>query len=95
MANTKFHQMEDDLRMVKEHLATMMDRQHGDVSTGTSEIHPNYAKDNDHHPLSWPSHPQYMSFITIIFSYLYQIQFLKIIIEIIFILMTGSFQHLI
>ena len=50
--NTKLRQMEDDLRMVKEQLAAMMDRQRGDASTGTSQVHPDYEEDDDHHPLS-------------------------------------------
>jgi len=43
--------MEDDLRMVKEQLFVMMDRQRGDVSTGTSQVHPGYAEDDDYYPL--------------------------------------------
>jgi len=51
--------------MVKEQLPAMMNQQCSDASTGTSQVHHNYVKDDDHHPLSWPSHPQYVSFITI------------------------------
>jgi len=36
--------------MVKEQLAPIMERQRGNASIGTSQVHPHYAKDDDHHP---------------------------------------------
>jgi len=58
---------------------------------------PHYAEDDVHHPFSWPSQPQYVSFITIKYflTYISNFIFLIIIIEIIFIFITGSFQHMI
>jgi len=50
--DTKLPQMENVLRMVKEQLAARMDRQCGDASTGTSQVHPDYPEDDDHNPLS-------------------------------------------
>jgi len=56
--------------MVKEQLAAMMERQRDDTSTGTSQVHSHYAEDDDHQPLPWPSHPQYVSFITMQYFYI-------------------------
>jgi len=50
-AIARVHQLDDNLRMIKEQLVAMMERQHGDASTSTSQIHPHYAEDDDHHPL--------------------------------------------
>jgi len=45
------HQLEDDPRMVKEQIVVMMEQQCDDAFTATSQVHPHYAKDDDHHPL--------------------------------------------
>ena len=50
-ANKRASYLEHTLKMMQDQLAMMMEQQHASASTGTSQVHPNYAQNRDDQPL--------------------------------------------
>jgi len=51
MAREIARELQDQMKLMQQQLATMMERQHADTSTGTSQVHPHYDEAHDHQPL--------------------------------------------
>jgi len=43
--------LEDKIKFMEQKLTMMMERQHGDNLTSTSQVHPHYARNFDDQPL--------------------------------------------
>ena len=50
-ANQKCAMLEDRIKFMEQKLTMMMERQQGDTSTSTSQVHPHYARNFDDQPL--------------------------------------------
>ena len=50
-ANQKCAMLEDKIKFIEQKLTMMMERQQGDTSTRTSQVHPHYAQNFDDQPL--------------------------------------------
>ena len=50
-ANQKCAMLEDKIKFMEQKLTMMMERQQGDTSTSTSQVHPHYARNFDDQPL--------------------------------------------
>ena len=54
--------VQDQMKLIQQQLATMMERQRADTSTGTSQVHPHCDEAHDDQPLPCVLHMFYMSF---------------------------------
>jgi len=48
MAREIARELQNQMKLMQQQLATMMERQHADASTGTSQVHPHYDQAHDH-----------------------------------------------
>jgi len=49
----KYALVQEELSLIKQQLAMMLEKQGGGSSTGTSRVHPHYDEDLDDHPVPW------------------------------------------
>jgi len=50
MAREIARELQNQMKLMQQQLATMMEHQRPDTSTGTSQVQPHYDEAHDHHP---------------------------------------------